>query len=41
MDFIPPPGGLPADVKPGDRITFEFRQKAEGEWQVTRIERRP
>ena len=38
MDFLPPPGGVPANVKPGDRIRFEFRQKGEGEWQVTRIE---
>jgi Cu(I)/Ag(I) efflux system membrane fusion protein len=38
MDFLPPPGGVPANVKAGDRIRFEFRQKGEGEWQVTRIE---
>jgi len=38
MDFLPPPGGVPANVKPGDRIRFELRQKGEGEWQVTRIE---
>jgi Cu(I)/Ag(I) efflux system membrane fusion protein len=39
MDFLAPEGGVPANVKPGDRITFEFRQKGEGEWQVTRIEK--
>jgi Cu(I)/Ag(I) efflux system membrane fusion protein len=40
MEFMPPASGLPAGLKQGDRITFEFRAGAkDGDWQVTRIER--
>ncbi len=40
MEFIPPKEGVPAGVKPGDRITFEFRAGAkDGDWEVTKIER--
>jgi Cu(I)/Ag(I) efflux system membrane fusion protein len=40
MEFIPPKDGVPAGVKPGDRIVFEFRAGAkDGDWEVTRIER--
>jgi len=40
MEFLPPSNGLPAGLKKGDRITFEFRAgEKDGDWQVTRIER--
>ena len=40
MEFVPPANGLPAGMKQGDRITFEFRAGAkDGDWQITRIER--
>lgn len=39
MEFVPPKAGVPAGVKPGDRIVFEFRAGAkDGDWEVTRIE---
>ncbi len=40
MEFQPPANGLPAGLKKGDRITFEFRAGAkDGDWQITRIDR--
>lgn len=37
MAFKLPPGGLPAGVKVGARVTFEFVQQGEGEFRVTAI----
>jgi len=39
MEFLPPKGGLPAGLKAGDRIVFEFTQVGGGDWQVTSIAR--
>jgi Cu(I)/Ag(I) efflux system membrane fusion protein len=42
MEFGPPKDGVPAGLKPGDRIVFEFRAGAkDGDWEVTRMERAP
>ena len=41
MDFNAPKGGMPADLKPGDPIAFEFVQSAQGAFEVTKIERKP
>ena len=41
MDFNAPKGGLPAGLKEGDPITFEFVQSAQGSFEVTKIERKP
>jgi Cu(I)/Ag(I) efflux system membrane fusion protein len=40
MDFSVPKGRLPADVKSGDAIAFDFVQTPAGAFEVTRIERR-
>jgi Cu(I)/Ag(I) efflux system membrane fusion protein len=40
MEFNAPKGGLPAGVKVGDRIAFDFVQSAGG-WDVTKVEKRP
>jgi Cu(I)/Ag(I) efflux system membrane fusion protein len=40
MDFNAPKGSLPADLKPGDPIAFEFVQSPQGTFDVTRIERK-
>lgn len=37
MAFKLPPGGLPAGVKTGTRVTFEFVQQGDGEFRVTAI----
>ncbi|MYN03236.1 efflux RND transporter periplasmic adaptor subunit [Pseudoduganella sp. DS3] len=37
MAFKLPPGGLPAGVKVGARVRFEFVQQGEGEFRVTAI----
>jgi Cu(I)/Ag(I) efflux system membrane fusion protein len=40
MEFVPPKDGVPPDLKPGDRIMFEFRAGAkDGDWEVTRLDR--
>jgi hypothetical protein len=39
MDFNAPPTGMPAGLKAGDAIHFEFVQTPAGEFQATRIER--
>ena len=40
MDFNAPKDGLPAGLKEGDPITFEFVQSAGGTFDVTKIERK-
>lgn len=40
MDFAAPKTGMPQGLKAGDRIAFDFVQKAEGEYQVTKVERK-
>jgi len=35
MTFKLPRGGLPVRVAPGDRVTFDFTQQADGSFQVT------
>ena len=40
MDFNAPKGGLPAGLKEGDPITFEFIPSKEGSFEVTKIERK-
>ena len=37
MDFKAPPAGLPAGLKAGDAIAFEFVQSPDGSFAVTRI----
>jgi Cu(I)/Ag(I) efflux system membrane fusion protein len=37
MEFAAPKSGLPAGVKAGDRIRFDFTLK-DGEFQATRVE---
>ncbi len=37
MEFAAPKAGLPAGLKPGDRIRFEFTMK-DGEFQATKVE---
>ena len=37
MEFAAPKSGLPAGVKAGDRIRFDFTMK-DGEFQATRVE---
>ena len=39
MDFQFAPGSLPAGVKVGDTVSFEFRQVSEGEYAITRMVR--
>jgi Cu(I)/Ag(I) efflux system membrane fusion protein len=41
MDFSAPKDGLPADLKPGDAIAFEFVQSPQGSFDVTKIQRKP
>jgi Cu(I)/Ag(I) efflux system membrane fusion protein len=41
MDFAAPKGGLPPGLKAGDAVAFDFVQTPAGEFQVTRIERKP
>jgi membrane fusion protein, copper/silver efflux system len=38
MEFRAPASGLPAGVKAGDRIRFEFTVTRDGEFQVTKVE---
>ena len=40
MDFMAPKSGLPAELKAGDPIAFEFVESPPGTYQVTKIERR-
>ena len=40
MGFKPPAAGLPPGLKAGDAVTFETRAAGEGEWAITRIERK-
>ena len=35
MTFKLPPGGLPLQAVPGDRVSFEFAQQPDGSFQVT------
>ncbi|MCX7893995.1 MAG: efflux RND transporter periplasmic adaptor subunit [Burkholderiales bacterium] len=39
MEFAAPPAGLPRDVKPGDRIRFEFTMTPGGDFRATKVER--
>jgi Cu(I)/Ag(I) efflux system membrane fusion protein len=41
MVFKPPPGGMPGNVKVGDRVTFEIRQTGNGRYELTRISPAP
>ena len=41
MEFAAPAAGLPAGIKAGDRVAFEFVQSPRGTFDVTRIERKP
>jgi Cu(I)/Ag(I) efflux system membrane fusion protein len=41
MGFKLPPPGLPADIKVGDKVTFETRQAPEGSFVITAIARAP
>jgi len=40
MDFTAPKGGLPRDLKAGDRISFEFVQSPSGSYDITKAERK-
>jgi Cu(I)/Ag(I) efflux system membrane fusion protein len=37
MDFKPPAGGLPKNVKEGDTVVFEFHQGKEGVFEITTV----
>jgi membrane fusion protein, copper/silver efflux system len=39
MDFSPPAGGLPADLKPGQSVRFAFTMNKDGLPVLTRIEK--
>ena len=39
MGFIPPAAGWPASVKVGDRISFTFRPKGVGEFEILTVTR--
>jgi membrane fusion protein, copper/silver efflux system len=39
MGFKPPADGLPGDIKPGDSVTFEFRQSKDGPFEIVGISR--
>ncbi|MGC2518168.1 MAG: efflux RND transporter periplasmic adaptor subunit [Burkholderiales bacterium] len=39
MVYQAPPSGVPAGLKAGDEVRFEFVSRPDGEFQVTRIER--
>jgi len=39
MEFATPATGLPKDVKPGERIRFEFTMTPEGDFRATKVER--
>ncbi len=41
MGFVPPAGGMPAGLAVGDRITFTFRARGAGEYEVLTIARLP
>ncbi|HEY3077381.1 MAG TPA: efflux RND transporter periplasmic adaptor subunit, partial [Burkholderiales bacterium] len=41
MGFKPPAGGLPKDLKPGDSVSFEFRQSKEGPFEIVAISKAP
>jgi len=38
MDFKAPASGVPAGVKPGDTVAFEFMQNAQGQFELTAIQ---
>jgi hypothetical protein len=40
MEFSAAPGVLPPGLAPGESVTFETRAAGEGEWAITRIERK-
>jgi Cu(I)/Ag(I) efflux system membrane fusion protein len=37
MGFKPPAGGLPANIKVGDNVTFEIRRAGNGMFEITTI----
>jgi membrane fusion protein, copper/silver efflux system len=37
MDFVAPKSGVPADVKEGAMVAFEFRQSAAGDYELTAL----
>ena len=37
MAFKPPAGGLPSDLKVGDKVDFEFRQGTDGRFEISAI----
>jgi Cu/Ag efflux protein CusF len=39
MEFASPPSGLPNDLKPGDRLRFEFTMTPGGDFRATKVER--
>lgn len=39
MGFVPPPGGLPEDIKVGDTVQFEFQASDDGTFRITSISR--
>ncbi len=39
MGFLLPEAGMPADVKVGDTVSFEFRETPDGEYALTKIVR--
>jgi Cu(I)/Ag(I) efflux system membrane fusion protein len=41
MDFAAPKSGIPADIKEGARVSFEFRPAADGRFELTAIRRIP
>ena len=41
MDFTAPKSGIPADIKEGTMVRFEFRPAADGRFEITSIRRAP
>jgi len=37
MGFKPPAAGIPKDLRVGDSVSFEFRQGADGKFEISTI----
>jgi Cu(I)/Ag(I) efflux system membrane fusion protein len=39
MGFVPPPGGLPKDIKVGDTVQFEIQAQGDGSYKIVAVTR--